>query len=362
MTVPFNNNYGGFLQAYALKTVLNNMGHSTIFIMRRRNRPDRYINLKSWILRREKHLYYLDDIHLYRISKYTRRFQKKYLYPYTRDYYNSIELQECRNLDVDCFIAGSDQCWRYKFASSNIDDFFFNFLNGSGKRRISYAASFGTSDLEFDELMLKKCKSLLVDFNAISVREFSGADLLVKYFGIKQENVQVTLDPTLLLPVEAYKELFNGVKTEKLDYIFSYILDDDVEKKNLLDSISQKLNLPVVSQKAQVGNIRDLKMIEPVELWLSRIYNSSFVVTDSFHGCVFSILFNKPFIVYGNQDRGVARFDSLLNLFDLKSRYLDVNNIIDISNLCEINWNKTNQVLVDLRENSLSFLKEAIYK
>lgn len=362
MTVPFNNNYGGFLQAYALKTVLNNMGHSTIFIMRRRNRPDRYINLKSWVLRREKHLYYLDDIHLYRISKYTRRFQKKYLYPYTKDYYDSKSLQECRNLDVDCFIAGSDQCWRYKFAPNNIDDFFFNFLKGSGKKRISYAASLGISELEYDSSMLQKSKSLLSEFSAISVREASGVDLLVNYFGVKPDNVKVTLDPTLLLPVEAYKELFNGVKTEKLDYIFSYILDDDVEKKNLLDSISQKLNLPVVSQKAQVGNIRDLKMIEPVELWLSRIYNSSFVVTDSFHGCVFSILFNKPFIVYGNQDRGLARFDSLLNLFDLKSRYLYVNNIIDISNLCEINWNKTNQVLVDLRENSLSFLKEAIYK
>ena len=181
MTVPFNNNYGGFLQAYALKTVLNNMGHSTIFIMRRRNRPDRYINLKSWVLRREKHLYYLDDIHLYRISKYTRRFQKKYLYPYTKDYYNSIDLQECRNLDVDCFIAGSDQCWRYVYAE-NISDFFFNFLEGSNKKRISYAASLGTKELEYDDCMLEKCRELLADFSAISVREKSGAQLLIDKF------------------------------------------------------------------------------------------------------------------------------------------------------------------------------------
>ncbi len=362
MTVPFNNNYGGFLQAYALKTVLNNMGHSTIFIMRRRNRPDRYINLKSWILRREKHLYYLDDIHLYRISKYTRRFQKKYLYPYTRDYYNSIELQECRNLDVDCFIAGSDQCWRYKFAPNNIDDFFFNFLKGSGKKRISYAASLGTSDLEYDDQMLQKCKSLLCEFRAISVRESSGVDLLVNYFGVKSDNVKVTLDPTLLLTIDAYKELFKVVKKERKDYMFSYILDDDSNKTALLNSVSQKLNLPIVSQKAQVGNVRDLKTIEPVELWLSRIYNSSFVITDSFHGCVFSILFNKPFIVYGNPNRGLARFDSLLRLFGLESRYLDINKGISINTLGEIDWVEVNKRLDGLRNESLSFLKEALNK
>lgn len=362
MTVPFNNNYGGFLQAYALKRILNDMGHSTIFIMRRRNRPDRYKNLKNWMLGREKHLYYLDDIYLYRISKFTRRFQKKYLYPYTKNYYDSESLQECRHLDADCFIAGSDQCWRYKFAPTNIDDFFFNFLKGSGKKRISYAASLGTSELEFDEFMLQKCKSLLSEFDAISVRELSGADLLVKYFGIKQENVQVTLDPTLLLKVEAYKELFNDVKKEKHHYIFSYILDEDVGKKNILDSVSQKLNLPVVSQKAQVGNVLDLKMIEPVELWLSRIYDSSFVVTDSFHGCVFSILFNKPFIVYGNHDRGLTRFESLLGLFNLKSRYTDINNIFDINKIYDIDWASVNQVLSNWRETSLSFLKESICK
>ena len=122
------------------------------------------------------------------------------------------------------------------------------------------------------------------------------------------------------------------------------------------------MNLTIVSQKAQVGNVRDLKTIEPVELWLSRIYNSSFVITDSFHGCVFSILFNKPFIVYGNPDRGLARFDSLLGLFGLESRYLDVNKGICIDTLGEIDWIEVNRILDGLRNESLSFLKEAIVK
>ena len=365
MTVPFNNNYGGFLQAYALKTVLNNMGHSTIFIMRRRNRPDRYINLKRWILGRDKHLYYLDDIHLYRISKYTRKFQKKYLYPYTKDYYDSESLNECRNMDIDCFIAGSDQCWRYRFAPQNTDDFFFNFLKGSGKKRISYAASLGTAELEYDEQMLQKCKSLLSEFSAISVRESSGADLLINYFNVNPDNVKTTLDPTLLLTPDTYRELFKNIKREKKDYIFSYILDDDSNKTALLLSVSQELNLPIVSQKAQVGNVRDLKTIEPVELWLSRIYHSSFVVTDSFHGCVFSILFNKPFIVYGNPGRGLARFNSLLKLFALESRYLrylDINKGISIDTIGEINWVEANKRLDELRNESLLFLKDALNK
>lgn len=359
MTVPFNNNYGGFLQAYALKTVLNNMGHSTIFIMRRRNRPDRYINLKSWILRREKHLYYLDDIHLYRISKFTRKFQKKYLYPYTKDYYNSMDLQECRNLDVDCFIAGSDQCWRYVYAE-NISDFFFNFLEGSNKKRISYAASLGTAELEYDDFMLEECKKLLGKFSAISVREQSGAQLLVDKFGVDESKVEVVLDPTMLLTADNYKELFNNIKKESGDYVFSYILDDSEDKYNLLKCISEQNNLPIVSQKAQgLGNVRKEKIIEPVELWLSRIYYSSFVVTDSFHGCVFSILFNKPFIVYGNPDRGMARFDNLLSLFHLEYRCVDEKHPYN-SNMPEINWQMVNQIMEEERAKSLLFLKNAL--
>ena len=359
MTVPFNNNYGGFLQAYALKTVLNNMGHSTIFIMRRHNRPDRYINLKRWIFRRDKHLYYLDDFHLYKISKYTRRFQKKYFYPYTKDYYDSESLNECRNMDIDCFIAGSDQCWRYVYAN-DIRDFFFNFLKGSGKKRISYAASLGTVELEYDDFMLAKCRELLAEFSAISVREESGAQLLVDKFGIDKDKVKVVLDPTMILKTENYKMLFDKVKKEDHDYIFSYILDDSDDKFDLLKHISKQKNLPILSQKAQGrGCVRKEKIIAPVELWLSRIYNSSFVVTDSFHGCVFSILFNKPFIVYGNPDRGMARFDHLLHLFHLEFRYVDEVHPYNY-NMQEINWQTVNQIIEEERDKSLLFLKNAI--
>lgn len=360
MTVPFNNNYGGFLQAYALKMVLNKMGHSTIFIMRRRNRPNRLKNLLKWILQREKNIYLKDDIHLWWISRYTRRFQNQYLRPFTRNYYNSNRLYECRNLDVDYYIAGSDQCWRYRFAPSNIDDFFFNFLKGSEKKRVSYAASFGTSHLEYDDSMLQQCKTLLKEFHAISVRESSGIDLLEHYFDIPRGEAQIVLDPTLLLTVDAYTRLFKNIQKECESYIFSYILDDNEEKKELLSSVTFELGIPVVSQKAQVGLIKNVDTIEPVELWLSRIYHSSFVVTDSYHGCAFSILFNKPFIVYGNPNRGQTRIDHLLNTFCLNTRHVESADAVGQFDLLDIDWTKTNNILEELRGHSISFLENAL--
>lgn len=360
MTVPFNNNYGGFLQAYALKTVLNEMGHSTIFIMRRRNRPNRLKNLLRWLLQKEKNIYLKDDIHLWWVSRYTHLFQNKYLRPFTRNYYNSNRLYECRNLDVDYYIVGSDQCWRYQFAPSNIDDFFFRFLKGSEKRRMSYAASFGTSHLEYDDCMLQQCKTLLEEFHAISVREASGIDLLEQYFNTPPGKAQITLDPTLLLNADAYTRLFKNTKKEYDNYIFSYILDDNDEKKELLTNVAYKLNVPTISQKAQVGPIKDLGTIEPVELWLFRIYHASFVVTDSFHGCAFSILFNKPFVVYGNPNRGQTRLDHLLATFCLNTRHVDSADAINNINLLNINWTETNNILAKLREESISFLKNAL--
>ena len=363
MTVPFNNNYGGYLQAFALKYVLRAWGHEVIFIIRRRNRirPNRWRNLIKYLLHRDSFCQFKYERQIRKLSIHTSKFERKYLKPWTKEFYNTQSLRKCRTMNADVFIAGSDQCWRPKFAQGYIDDYFFNFLEGTEKKRISYAASFGTDELEFSYNMQCKCSKLLKEFSALSVRESSGKILLERYFGIPKEKVQVVLDPTLLLTPNDYSNLIKGLSPPQGNYLFTYILDEDEGKRNLIRTIAVEKGLEEVTQKAQTGDIYELKPIEPVELWLSRIFHASYVVTDSFHGMIFSVLFNKPFLVYGNKKRGATRFVNFLTQYDLLSRYIDdINEEEHFQYDDRIDWGHVNELLSKNRLLSLRFLITAI--
>lgn len=365
LTVPFNNNYGGFLQAFALKKVLKDMGHDVEFLMRRRYRPSRFARFKNfikWMTGRTSYCSYLTDYHIYKISKNTRQFVRQYLSPLTKSCYTSTSFKKLMdNYQADVYIAGSDQCWRYKFASWYIDDYFYKQLLGTGKKRISYAASFGVDYLEFDEAMLMSCQKCLKEFSAISVREASGIDLLEQYFKLPKGEAIEVLDPTMLLSIDVYKELIKKYGITDNNYLFTYILDEDIEKEEVINLIKQELRLDRINQKAQTGNIMSLQVIEPVELWLSRIYHSSFVVTDSYHGMVFSILFKKPFVVYGNATRGKTRFKSVLSKFGLEDRYIENRKELDVKLINKIiDWNKIHDSLQHKRDESLEFLSIAL--
>ena len=117
LTVPFNNNYGGFLQAFALKKVLQDMGLEVVFINRRRNKNTNYrVIIKKALIK----LGVCKD-RIKELSKYTEQFKREYLYPMTEEYYTSEELKKCLNYNFDAVIVGSDQVWRYKSAGDSID-------------------------------------------------------------------------------------------------------------------------------------------------------------------------------------------------------------------------------------------------
>lgn len=341
------------------------MGHDVEFLMRRRYRPSRFARFRNfikWMLGRTSHCSFLTDYHIYKISKNTRRFVRQYLSPLSKSCYTPTSFKILMdNYQADVFIAGSDQCWRYKFAPWYIDDYFYKPLLGTDKKRISYAASFGVDYLEYDESMLLSCQKCLKEFSAISVREVSGINLLEQYFNVPKGKAVEVLDPTMLLTADDYKELICKYNITDQRYIFTYILDDNEEKEKLISQIKQELQLSRINQKAQTGDIMALQEIEPVELWLSRIYHSSFVITDSYHGMVFSILFKKPFIVYGNAARGKTRFMSILYKLRLADRYIENGNNIELSIINDtIEWNKIHGLLQQKRDESIAFLSNAI--
>lgn len=353
LTVPFNNNYGGFLQAFALKRILTCMGHEVIFINRRRNRNFKTI-IKDLLVK-----IHLREDRVKKISRYTDQFKRDYLYPITKEYYTTRELKKCLNYSLDYVVVGSDQVWRYRYAKDSIDDFYCNFLEGTDIPHFSYAASMGTDVMEYPKDKIEICSKLLTDFKAISVREQSTVDILKFNFGVK--DVQVVLDPTFLLDKQVYIDLFKKkYNSHQKPYIFTYVLDENSELRSATEEFASLHQLEIINLRAQTGNIKDIKEIEPVEKWLTALYYSDYVITDSFHGTVFSLIFHKPFVVYGNVTRGMSRLEDLLGRFELNNRIISKSR--DIQNVLEmpINWETVEKHKEIFKIHSLSFINDVL--
>jgi hypothetical protein len=360
LTVPFNNNYGGFLQAFALKTVLKKMGHDVIFINRCRDlQKIPFWKMMLWpyyklkMIKRKK----LVD----KISVNTDVFKQRYLKPCTEPIASSQKMKSVFKYGIDFYVVGSDQVWRKKYAKKSLFNYFFDFLDGSESPRIAYAASFGTNEQEYTNFELLACSRFLKQFNAISVRETSAKKMLTNDFFVSERSVDVVLDPTFLLSIDEYRILINEKSDEKSHFLLKYILDDDEEKNKLTDYFAEKLGLSVVSMGVQKIVKMNSKPLEPVETWLSRIYYADFVVTDSFHGMVFSIIFNKPFFVYGNKNRGLSRFQSLLEKFHLEHRLLlSCDNMDQMDVDAPIDWKSVNEIVEREKNVSMFFLQKNV--
>lgn len=324
LTLPLHTNYGGILQAYALQTVLGRMGHEVEVI----DTPNIKSSPSLWtigkriikkLLGRKVSLFlekkYNKEFPI--ISQYTQLFVDKYIH---RKVVNTPE--ELQEDDFDAIVVGSDQIWRPKYYGK-IENAYLKFAKDWNIKRIAYAASFGTDEWEYTPHQTARCGELLRMFDAASVREASGVGLCKEYFGVEAKHV---LDPTMLLNKEDYIKLIETAGTPKSKgTLLNYILDDTPEKRALIEQIAKDKGLVPFRVNSRVEDHNaplEERIQPPVEQWLRGFYDAEFVVTDSFHACVFSILFNKPFVVIGNKERGMARFNSLLRLFDLGNRMI----------------------------------------
>lgn len=360
LTLPFNNNYGGYLQAYALMTVLKRMGHDVELIYRRHNKRSLkcrllYIfkTLVKCILRKPHGplIPSLEYDHR-QAGKMMMPFVDKYISPRTKPYYTTTDMEKSCKGKYDVVIVGSDQVWRPMYVP-NINDFFLEFIKDKNVRKIAYAASFGTATPEYTDLQKKVCGKLISEFQAISVREKSALKVIENFGWQVNSMPQLVLDPTFLLPS---KEYLKHIKLKRCDQIFCYVLDRTERTRELILYVEKLLNLPYYEMLKDVDKKTFLK--PSVEIWLSNIYNARFILTDSFHGMVFSIIFNKPFAVYVNKDRGADRFVSLLSFIGLEDRM--INDESDVDNLIKktIKWEDVNEKLETLKKQSIQFLNE----
>lgn len=360
LTLPLHTNYGGILQAYALQTVLERMGHqvevinipftlpsiSKVTIVKRiikkiLGKYPGYINYEGkfnqWLPIAAQNLQLFKDKYIHMSQIY--------------EDYSAISPN-----DYDCIVVGSDQIWRPRMLLSDISNAYLSFAEGWNIKRIAYSASFGTQTWEYTCSQTEKCKRLLKKFDAVSVREDSGVVNCLKYFGVK---VVHTLDPTLLLTKNDYNELIKDVPPACNHQVFAYILDLNSAKQQMVEGISDKNNFEIRTINPELDNIKcDLnkRIVPSLEEWLAAFRDSDFILTDSFHACVFSILYQKPFAVIVNNERGSSRFLSFLSMLGLTDRM--VNCLNDIVSLKEIDYKQVYDKLALYKELSFSYFDE----
>mgnify|MGYP002516842802 CR=1 FL=1 len=371
LTLPLHTNYGGILQAYALQTVLKRMGHEVVVF----DTPKKSFLPPLWKLplcfgkRTLKRILGKNDRIFYEhYENKIRSVIAQNIQPFVdKNIHRKIirNFHELSQEDYDAIVVGSDQVWRATYfvplwLGQPMEDGFLAFTNGWNIKRISYAASFGTSIWEYTEEQTQQCKQLLQKFDAVSVREENGVKLCEKYFDV--DALQV-LDPTMLLVREDYIRLFKKSNTPKSKgNLLNYVLDNSDEIDHLIDEIAaQKHLMPfAVNNPFEYDDTKPLNMRIKlsVESWLRGFYDAEFVITDSFHACVFSILFKKQFVVVGNRERGMARFESLLQMFGLGNRLVSPDS--EVCSLPMINYDVVYKKYDKLKEMSFAFLQNAL--
>lgn len=260
-------------------------------------------------------------------------------------------------------VFGSDQIWNPTIFGGHFDSVFFGQGFPESTKKIAYAASFGgngcVAEDHFSEL-----KSNLNCFSAISVREEDGADLLERIVGDRPRSV---LDPTLL--VDDYSGLMEPVSGIGEDYILLFGIQFSPELKGVCEQISKatgrQIVVPLTTQTGLAFGVNGKKIIVSPGQWLWLIKNASLVVTNSFHTCVFSVLFETPFIAIALQRKMATRNErmcALLATLGLDSRFIssfEPSIIQSVSN-AEINWSVVRSRLSVERAASLDFLSGAL--
>lgn len=369
LTQPLFTNYGGILQAYALQKTVKELGFDVVTdscpikILTKKEKIRERLRriILRYVLNRKNvstHPYFLSYNDAKIISKHTITFIDKYIS--TTDFFQGKILPNRSEIEkYDAFIVGSDQVWRNEY--SRVESYFIDFAENYDCIKIAYSASFGKNAWQFDDKRTKRLSFLAKKFTAISVREQSGVDLCKKYLDIDAFHL---IDPTLLLNKQDYIDIINQEKEqEQQEDLVTYILDDNIGKQKIIKKIQEInhfSNCDISTKKLdkKQKHIKDEYIFNPVSFWLNKIKNAKFVVTDSFHGTVFAIIFNKPFIVIENEKRGNDRFSSLLTMFNLEDRIIREDKPFDEKILKkEINYQYVDEIIENEKQKAISFLK-----
>lgn len=367
LTLPITENYGGILQAIALYRLLDKEGHDVVLIYKesvatpvswKKILKEILIKIPFQDFKNLKENKKLNEARLER-KKFHRPFIEKEIFKISEDLYTKHDLEEfAKKNNFDAVIVGSDQVWRKAYINDKYyKSYFLDFVDGIKTKKIAYAASFGKDEWE-GKNDHKEITKLLQDFTAVSVREKSGKDICKKTFDY--EKAVHVLDPTMLIGKEFYQEKiikkYDATDTNK-GGLLTYVLDEEVEKKEIIVFLQKNSGLKSVHH---LKGFNTLHTTYTVPQWVASFANADFVVTDSFHGMVFSIIFEKEFVVIGNHGRGLDRFVSLLGVLGLEERLVFDVKDLEGKEIEKIDYSRVNKILENEKKKSLDFLRGAL--
>ena len=288
------NNYGANLTAYALQEILKTLNYD----------PELVNNAFHKTERKNKS------------SNCSIQFWNKYLQT-SKNFVNDVN---ALNNEADKFIVGSDQVFRPIYMGHKTREYLLDFVKPDSKK-IALAASFGVDKNYFLEEnpreQVEQMKKSLQSFDYVSVRENAGVEICCDIMGVEAEWI---IDPVFILDKSYYEKLICNATEDYSDRIVSYVLDPNADYRQARKYLEKQYNTKVV----ELANSNT-----SVENWLSAIKNCKFLVTDSFHGACFAIMFNKPFIVcLANRGNATTRFESILSLLNIENKCINSYNEI----------------------------------
>lgn len=264
-------------------------------------------------------------------SKNATEFVKKHGYRICETY--EFEYFWKHNDKIKIFLIGSDQLWFYDCYKEWGHALFLDFVSNK-KKKIAYATSFGHTNPKIPEIEKAKIKKLLNRFDGISIRENAGVKFLHNEMNI--DSVQ-TMDPVFLVNMDIWEKLMReAVRKANGNFIFAYILDPDNDKVKVLYKIQRKLGMPIISitdrqygREKKENLLSDFGILRNASIYelIFHIMNAKYVMTDSYHGTCFSLIFRRKFVSFVNSKRGMARFETLEELLKINDRL-----VYDISN------------------------------
>ena len=341
MTFQDANNYGAVLQAYALKK--NASKYSDCEIINYYNayfhRNENIRGIKAYIAKA------LFGRATKKKNKEFDLFREKYLKLSDR-YVTSDGLVDL-NGRYDAFVAGSDQVWNPSCSGDN-DAYFLDFVKDNN-RKSSFSASFGAAEPKLDDRHIKLIKS----FKNISVREESGLKYL-KSLGI--DSIK-TVDPVFLLEASEWGKLID--KTEE-KYIVVYEVVNGINMVNFAKRLSSMTGYKVkviTSSNKPIFGVESIRDAGPLA-WLSLMYNAEYVVTNSFHGLAFSLIFNKQFFIEPlSKTSSNNRMTELLDSLKIDDRIVDLS---EEKKYDIINYRGVNEKMEKYRKESDVYIKKIV--
>lgn len=362
-------NYGGTLQEYALLRTLENEGFEAEII-------DFDVSSEIYTFSCKRSLLNLDPAKI--AAKAKQKLEKipridishqvfirhKRFDEFRNDYLKLSKRYTAKSIgetaaEYDILVCGSDQIWNPDF---NVPEFFLNF-GVKSQKKIIYGASLGRDHLS--RRQLKVYKTLMSGLDAISVREDNAKTILQT---ISDKEIEVVLDPTLLIERDKWLELAIDSLIMDKEYMFCYFLDNNYEKQKAAEKVALEMGLVIVAipflhdifeEESESFGDYQLSDIGPQE-FLGLISRAKLVLTDSFHATVFSILFRKDFWVFG-RDCGTynmnSRIVTLLRYFDLFGRLIEVD---EVKSYKKCAYQKQYEKFERKKELSLEFLRKAL--